>query len=193
MNYSYKLGLALLAVLGVNNAALGYKFTFSNHTAERVMIRLSLALDNKDWDVTLTPLGTPGQDGLIGFPAFWDDKDAGWELHRRAIHCWRSLKMKREIKDSSGKMVWGPWQEINVRYVESNQYLAMTSDSDKATSSIINVGLSAGGKESAGEGSEGIAKGIGSLVAHSQCKDRHFDVIYLDKKGKAVGLTTLAQ
>jgi hypothetical protein len=192
MNYSYKLGLALLAVLGVSNAALAYRFRFSNHTAEMVQIRMNLAADGTDYDVVLGAKGDPNQEGEIWLK--WIHEGiTNWENNRKAGFCWNTLQLRTQMKDRGGNIVWGPWKEVNVRYVPSNQYNAMTEASDKAASSIINVGLSAGGKESTGEGSEGIAKGIGSLVAHSQCKDRKFDVVYVSKKSREITLTSLAQ
>jgi hypothetical protein len=192
MNYAHKVGLTLLVALGVSNAAFAYKFRFANHTAEEVQIRLNLAGDGKDWTFTLAPRGQANQEHDEWFP--WiHEKITDWELNRRAGFCWSAISMKRKILDNTGNMVWGPWKQVNIQYIESNQYTAMTDASDKAASAIANVGLAAGGKESAGEGSQGIAKGIGSLVAYGQCKNRDFDVVYADKKGKELAIVSLAQ
>ncbi len=192
MNYSQKLCLALLVALGVSNAALAYRFRFSNHTAEMVQIRMNLAGYGDDFDVVLHPRGTPAQEGEIWFK-WLHEGITNWDNNKLAGYCWNILQIRRQMKDDKGNYVWGPWREVNVQYVPSNQYTAMVEASDKAASAIINVGLAAGDKSATGDQSEGIAKGIGSLVAHSQCKDRKFDVVYADKKGKDIVVTSLAQ
>mgnify|MGYP003455277567 CR=1 FL=1 len=192
MNYSCKLGLALLAAIGVSNAALAYRFRFSNHTAEKVNIRMNFAGDGTDYDIFLGPKGEADQEGELWFK--WIHEGiTNWENNRRAGFCWNALQMRTEMQDRSGKTVWGPWKEVNVQYVPSNQYTAMVEASDKMAGALTNVALSAADKASVGEGSEGIAKGIGSLVGHSQCKDRKFDVIYVDKKSRQITLTSVAQ
>ncbi len=186
----HKLAIALVAIVSIQGSAFAYRFTFANHTAEQLQLRFNLAADGTDYDVTMAPRGENGQEQEIWFK--WIHEGiTNWENNRRAGFCWSSIKMRRQMKDKTGKMVWGPWREVDVQYLESKQFTAMKEASDEAAASIANIGLSAGGKETTETG--GIAKGISNLVGYSQCKNRHFDIVYTDKSGKKIAVTSLAQ
>lgn len=199
MQNMHKLAIALLAAASIQGSLLAYRFTFSNHTAEAVMFRFNLAGDGTDYDFVLQPQGKSGHEYELWFK--WIHEGiTNWENNRRAGFCWSSIKMKRQMKDASGRVmrdekgnpIWSSWKEVNVKFVESDKYQGMVDASDQAAAAIANIGLSAGGKESVGESATGIAKGIGSLVARSQCKNRHFSVVYSDRKGKDLEVTSLA-
>jgi len=124
MKTSNKMLVAALALLGISNAALGHIYTYSNHTAQDIQVRMQLGGFGEPWYIVgAKPYETKENDNNF-IPA-----DTTYELRfvagegpldysRKFGFC--LARQQYRVQDENGK--WGAWYAVAVRFVETEQF-----------------------------------------------------------------------